>query len=300
MRPAWSIIVFTSLSGLGLGLLFWFGLGFVAINEPIDVILFTVLGVMAVSVGLMSSLLHLGHPERAWRALSQWRSSWLSREGVCAVATILCTLIYSVVWYIDGERPSTLGLIVATLSLVTVWTTAMIYASLRTVLRWYHPLTPWVYLALSVCGGLLALNAWEQVIVGQSSLTEITTIGLVIAFAVKLIWWKRAGNQQSESTPETATGLGSLGQVDLLMSPHTEENWLQHEMGFVVARRHIHRLSQIAVALAFVLPLAALWSGVSWLIVLIPVIHFAGILIERWLFFAEAKHVVTLFYGERH
>ena len=71
---------------------------------------------------------------------------------------------------------------------------------LKDGLRWYHPLTPWVYLALSVCGGLLALNAWEQVIVGQSSLTEITTIGLVIAFAVKLIWWKRAGNQQSEST----------------------------------------------------------------------------------------------------
>ena len=35
------------------------------------------------------------------------------------------------------------------------------------------------------------------------------------------------------------------------------------------------------------------WS--FWLIVLIPIIHFAGILIERWLFFAEAKHVVTLF-----
>ena len=67
MRPAWSIIVFTSLSGFGLGLLFWFGLGFVVINELIDVILFTVLGVMAVSIGLMSSLLHLGHPERAWR-----------------------------------------------------------------------------------------------------------------------------------------------------------------------------------------------------------------------------------------
>ncbi len=300
MRPAWSIIVFTSLSGLGLGMLFWFGLGFVAINGPIDVILFTVLGVIAVSIGLMSSLLHLGHPERAWRALSQWRSSWLSREGVCAVATILCTLIYSGVWYIDGVRSPTLGVVVAILSLMTVWTTAMIYASLRTVLRWCHPLTAWVYLAIAVCGGLIALNAWEQIIIGQSSLIEITTIGLVIAFAVKLIWWKRAGNQQSESTPETATGLGSLGQVDLLMSPHTEENWLQHEMGFVVARRHIHRLSQIAVALAFVLPLAALWSGTSYLIVLIPVVHFAGILIERWLFFAEAKHVVTLFYGERH
>ena len=84
------------------------------------------------------------------------------------------------------------------------------------------------------------------------------------------------------------------------MSPHTEENWLQHEMGFVVARRHAHRLTQIAVVLALVLPLIALWSEVSWAIIVIPVIHFAGILVERWLFFAEAKHVVTLFYGDRH
>ncbi|MDC3032655.1 hypothetical protein OA249_01690 [Litorivicinus sp.] len=113
-------------------------------------------------------------------------------------------------------------------------------------------------------------------------------------------WWKRAGTQQSESTPETATGFGSLGQVDLLMSPHTEENWLQYEMGFVVAKRHVHRLPLIAVALKFILPLAVLWSGISWLIVLIPIVHSAGILIERWLFFAEAKHVLTLFYGERH
>ena len=158
MRPAWSLIVFTSLSGFGLGLLFWFGLGFVVINELIDVIVFTVLGVMAISIGLMSSLLHLGHPGRAWLALSQWRSSWLSREGVCAVVTILCTLIYSGVWCMYGERPSALGLVVAMLSLMTVWTTAMIYASLRTVLRWYHPLTPCVYLALSVCGGLIALT----------------------------------------------------------------------------------------------------------------------------------------------
>jgi len=91
-----------------------------------------------------------------------------------------------------------------------------------------------------------------------------------------------------------------MGQVDLLMSPHTEENWLQHEMGFVVARKHAQRLSQIAVVLAFILPLLALWSGISWAILLIPLVHLAGIMIERWLFFAEAKHVVTLFYGDRH
>jgi len=300
MRPAWSIIVFTSLSGLGLGMLFWFGLGMVVIEDPRDLILFVILGLSAVLIGLMSSLLHLGHPERAWRALSQWRSSWLSREGVCAVATIALTLVYAAVWYLDGERSVVLGLVVSVLSLVTVWTTAMIYGSLRTVARWYHPLTPWVYLALSACGGLVVIVAWEQSLLGESGLIELATVALLIALAVKAIWWKRAGRQQSSSTPETATGLGSMGQVDLLMAPHTEENWLQHEMGFVVARRHVNRLSQIAFGLAFIVPMIALWSGIAWLIISLPIIHFVGILTERWLFFAEAKHAVTLYYGERH
>jgi hypothetical protein len=47
------------------------------------------MGGLLVSLGLLSSTFHLGHPERAWRAFSQWRSSWLSREGVAAVATYL-------------------------------------------------------------------------------------------------------------------------------------------------------------------------------------------------------------------
>ncbi len=300
MRPAWSIIVFTSLSGLGLGMLFWFGLGMVFIEELVDLAIFVALALGAVSVGLISSLLHLGHPGRAWRALSQWRSSWLSREGICAMFTILCTLAYSAWWYIDGERSWIIGLLLSSLSLITVWTTAMIYGSLKTIARWYHPLTPWVYLALSGCGGLVAVAAWEQIIFGRAILTELTTVGLLIAFVVKVIWWYRAGRKGSGSTPESATGLGQIGRVDLLISPHTEENWLQHEMGFVVARRHAHRLTQIAVILALVFPLIALWSEVSWAIIVIPVIHFAGILVERWLFFAEAKHVVTLFYGDRH
>lgn len=300
MRPAWSIIVFTSLSGLGLGMLFWFGLGFGTMAQPIDLLIFSGLALAAVIGGLCSSLFHLGHPERAFRALSQWRSSWLSREGVFAVVTIGVACLYVIFWLTEGLRSAALGMLLAAFSMITVWATAMIYGSLKTIARWYHPLTPWVYVSLSICGGLVAVVAWEQVMSGSPAFVELTTGILVLALIVKVIWWRRAGQSGSGSTPESATGLGAMGQVDLLMSPHTEENWLQHEMGFVVARKHAQRLSQIAVVLAFILPLLALWSGVSWAILLIPLVHFVGIMIERWLFFAEAKHVVTLFYGDRH
>ena len=281
-------------------MLFWFGLGFVTLTQPIDLLIFSGLALTAVIGGLCSSLLHLGHPERAFRALSQWRSSWLSREGVFAVVTVGVACLYAMIWFTDGQRSASIGMLLSAFSMITVWATAMIYGSLKTIARWYHPLTPWVYVSLSICGGLVAVVAWEQMMSGSPVLVELTTGVLVLAFVVKVIWWRRAGQSGSGSTPESATGLGAMGQVDLLMSPHTEENWLQHEMGFVVARKHAQRLSQIAVVLAFLLPLLALWSGVSWAILAIPFVHFVGIMIERWLFFAEAKHVVTLFYGDRH
>ena len=300
MRPAWSIIVFTSLSGLGLGMLVMLGLGLVPMVATWEPILFGLLAMVMVVGGLMSSLLHLGHPERAWRALSQWRSSWLSREGVSAVVSLGLTTLYLGLWWLEGDRSAALGLAVAISCVVTVWTTAMIYGSLKTVARWYHPLTPWVYVGLSVAGGLVVAAAWAQATHGQSALTPAATLVLLAVFALKARWWVVAGAAGSGSTPESATGLGAMGHVDLLMSPHTEENWLQHEMGFVVARKHRARLAQLAVVLALVIPLLGLWFSAHWLIVVMPLIHYAGILVERWLFFADAKHVVTLFYGDRH
>src|SRR5690606_17573834 len=97
MHPALSVIFFTTLSGAGYGLLAWSGLNLALATlrgglplAPEGVQLAgVVLGLGLSTVGLLCSLAHLGKPARAWRAFSQWRTSWLSREGVLAVATPL-------------------------------------------------------------------------------------------------------------------------------------------------------------------------------------------------------------------
>ncbi|MGE0726177.1 MAG: DmsC/YnfH family molybdoenzyme membrane anchor subunit, partial [Alphaproteobacteria bacterium] len=90
MHPALSVIVFTTASGAGYGLLALLGLlapfGLVPASTWFGLAA-TGLALVAVAGGLLSSTLHLGHPERAWRAMSQWRSSWLSREGLAAVVS---------------------------------------------------------------------------------------------------------------------------------------------------------------------------------------------------------------------
>ena len=160
-----------------------------------------------------------------------------------------------------------------------------------------------MFILLALAGGCL-LGAALQALAGTPPI-QLSQWGIgmiILASLVKIVWWHSAGKEGSGSTPESATGVGVLGQVRMIMPPHTEENWLQHEMGFVVARKHAVRLAVIALALAAVIPLLVLglYPQSVALLVLAAVIHMAGIMVERWLFFAEAKHTVTLYYGDRH
>ena len=302
MHPAPSIIFFTSASGLGLGLAAWIVLGLVDMSNVFHLILVASIVFGLIGAGLLSSTLHLGHPERAWRALSQWRSSWLSREGVLAVlvlGALTCWFSYN---YFYGSPPEWSAWILILLIALTVYATSMIYASLKTVTCWYHPLTPACYLMFSASGGLLA-TIWLIVTAGQIASVEIQILAavlLVAAWLTKFFWWRMLKTNGSISTLETATGLGSLGKVRSLMPPHTSENYLQKEMGFVIAPPPPPPLRVISVLMGGLIPLFLLFltSTSSIALGLAVVLHLFGVFVERWLFFAEAKHVVNLYYGD--
>ena len=256
MRPAWSIIFFTSISGLGFGLASWLVLGFVNLAEPQHLLLVG-LGTMAlIAAGLLSSTLHLGHPERAWRALTQWRSSWLSREGVLAALALAALALWGLYYARHGMPPLWANAPLVGLMLLTVYATSMIYASLRTVARWHHPLTPVCYLMFAASSGLLAI-LWVLALLGQpvtASLSLAAMLAVAAAWGVKIIWWQLAGASGSGSSLATATGLGGVGEVRSIMPPHTSENYLQHEMGFVVARKHAAQLRVLALLAGGLLP----------------------------------------------
>ncbi|MEX0503048.1 dimethyl sulfoxide reductase anchor subunit family protein [Alphaproteobacteria bacterium LSUCC0719] len=302
MRPAWSIIFFTTMSGLGLGLAGWIILGLLPLMTPASVMGVGIATLTLIGAGLISSTFHLGHPERAWRALSQWRSSWLSREGVLAVIVMVGLAAWFLAAYGGLRVPFWANLVLLVLLYVTVYATSMIYASLKTVARWHHPLTPVCYLMFAAAGGLLATLALLAILrlPITAALAQAAIVLMLSAWGVKLAWWRLAGMAQHAGSIESATGLGQLGAVRPLMPPHTEENYLQHEMGFVVARKHADKLRMIALALGGGLPvLVLLLAPASAGALAVAVLaHVAGMFVERWLFFAEAKHVVTLYYGE--
>ena len=299
MRPAFSIIFFTVMSGFGFGLAALVSLGLIAMADMTAKLI--VLGTILVfsGAGLLSSTFHLGHPERAWRALTQWRSSWLSREGVLAIITLDAIIAWFAYAHFVDQPPLWAGLIVSALCLMTIFCTAMIYASLRTVARWHHPLTSVNYLAFGIASGLVGLAALTALTDAASAgLAAAASWALVGAWGVKLVWWQVAGKQAEQSTRETATGLGKLGKVAPLMPPHTSENYLQHEMGFQIGRKHARIIRLLALIIGGAIPLILLsvlpLSPIALILAAGTVLF--GLFFERWLFFAEAKHVVMLYY----
>lgn len=310
MNPAFSVIFFTSASGGGYFLLALLGilgsLGVLPADRGFGFAGFA-LGLGMVTAGLLSSTFHLGHPERAWRAFSQWRSSWLSREGVLSVATYIPTGIFAIGWVFFGEIWSLAGLLSAAFAIATVSATAMIYASLKPIQRWHNN---WVlpnYLLLGLATGALWLLLLAEIIgLAAPGIAELAFLALPAAGLAKIGYWRFIDGSKAASTPETATGLGALGKVRLFAAPHSEENYLLKEMGYRVARKHAAKLRLIALALGFGIPLLLVGlvqilgdTGIAeaLMIGLAAILNAVGTLTERWLFFAEAKHTVTLYYG---
>ncbi|MCI5095741.1 MAG: dimethyl sulfoxide reductase anchor subunit [Rhodobacteraceae bacterium] len=295
MHPAPSVIIFTTLSGLGFGLLAFLGLGLPDVTGWVAFVFFALAFGMA-GGGLMASTFHLGRPERAWRALTQWRSSWLSREGIAAVLALAVMGLYALGAVFMGETWRLLGLLGTALSLATVFTTSMIYTQLKTIPRWNMKLTPAVFMSFSLAGGAL--------LAGQ---TNLSIVLLLIAGAVQLAYWKQGDQALASSGTDigTATGLGARGAVRAFEPPHTGSNYLLREFVHVVGRKHAQKLRVIAFALGFALPLILLLLPmedvmVKHLFAAVAVLaHLAGVATSRWLFFAEAEHVVGLYYGKR-
>ncbi len=309
MHPAYSVIIFTTSSGAGYGLLFWLSLAHAMGSVESGSWGFFVtlcLALVLITIGLLSSTLHLGHPERAWRALSQWRSSWLSREGVIAIATFVPAGLLALISLsgIQTGWSGSLAVLSAIGAGLTVYCTGMIYASLRTIRQWHLGLVPAIYLALAGASGALlflaALAVQGKVPFWALALALVTTLA---ALGLKLAYYRRIDNDPGLYTDKMALGLGAevVRQLD---PPHTMANFVMREMGYEIARRHADRLRRLVFIALFAIPLLliavmfaldALRPALGVIAVLSAAI---GLFVERWLFFAEATHVSMLFYGK--
>jgi DMSO reductase anchor subunit len=288
MHPAPSVILFTVLSGVGFGFLCVLNLGLIHPTGLGGLVAFAIGYAFAVA-GLLASTFHLGNPQRALRAFTQWRTSWLSREGWASVAALLATAPVAL-GAMGGMRPGLWGLVAAALCVTTVFCTSMIYAQLKTVPRWNHWIVPLTFLAFAAIGGMILSGiGWPAAV-----------LCLILAGVMAAGWRIGDGRFAASGTSvESATGLGGIGAVRPFQPPHTSANYVMKEMIHQVGRKHVRKLRIVAVVAGAVVPalvLVALPSGLPAAGVAL-VVHLAGAFAQRWLFFAEAEHVVSHYYG---
>jgi DMSO reductase anchor subunit len=319
MHPALSVIFFTTLSGAGYGLLCWAAIG--ALNggaAPRTLLAATLLALVLATAGLLASFWHLGKPLRAWRAFSQWRTSWLSREGVASVLTYVPALLFAATLLpamigphalgepvVPGARGTAVALALLACALATVACTAMIYASLKPIPAWGHRLVLPGYLGFALlCGGLLlaALGAAQSGLAPSSATAKVLLFLAAAVGALKLHYWRSIDAVALPAARGDAVGLPGR-TVSVFERPNTEANYVTREMAFVVARAHAERLRGLALVLFAIVPILCVLAigrvpGVApaaWLWVA-AISALAGAFVERWLFFAQARHIVTLYY----
>ena len=305
-----------------MGLGFWLGIMDFEQNRCIAIIS-GIAALTTTTFGLIASVFHLRRPTRAWRALSQWRSSWLSREGILAMVTSFALFLFVVCSYLETPFINYIGLAVSALCLITVYATSMIYAQLRAVPAWNTFLTPSFFLLFAGSSGLYFLAfLWSLVDSsifqpGTGGDIQNTSFGIdgflvpvlafflnAVAWLVMLAWWiRRDKHNTGRSSTGSATRLSEYGRISHLQPPHTEPNYLTQEMGFQIAAHHARKLRIIAALIGCLLPIAL---GFVWHLPMVPdtlafmlmlILHMFGIAVARWLFFAESKHTVSLYYS---
>ena len=303
MHPAFSVLIFTVTAGAGYGLLGWLAASDLLSLWALSVSERVIIGVIAIvliTIGLLSSTTHLANPKNAWRSFSRFRTSWLSREAVFAVLLYPIAGLYAL--SILGYVPGTMlwALLCLLLSGIIVFVTSMIYASLKTIRQWYTPLVPCLFLLFAVLSGVMTLTmilAWQG---HETAGLQFTLSAIAIATGIVKLVYFYWFNIPSTTNIQTATGF-TQKKVSLLDAGHSSPSFLNHEFIYEVAYNKLLRLRLLMFVSTFILPVFLLvFIGSAWLLSIVWVIMMAGLLVERWLFFAEARHVVRLYHGHQH
>jgi len=313
MHPAFSVIVFTVFSGAGLGALAVAALLDLAARAealplaPAALAPAVALGVLLAVIGLASSALHLANPRNAWRSLTRWRTSWLSREALCALVLMPLGALYAAGLYFGVADARLLAFAIVPLAWTLLLCTAMIYASLKPIRQWHTPRVPIGYFILGHASGALAVLAVTPADPQTSSaLVAVVVALLAVGLVSRLEYWRFVRGAQGSVTLERAIGVAqgvrppgpaSVMAARLLDAGHSRGTFLTREFVVRVSPARVASARAVAVIAGFVLPALAivLEPELVWLALGACVV---GLLAERWLFFAEARHTVRLYHGE--
>ena len=309
MHPGFSVIFLTTLIGAGQGL--FLGLYAAEIAALLRVaqpepgsgffVWGSALALVFTGLGAVASLFHLGHPERAWRALAMWRTSWLSREGIALPAFMAAVFAYGLGHYLGWRTTPAIGAVALVLCVTLFVCTGMIYACIKFLQEWASPLTVANYGVLGCASGITLATAFAAFTAGAlvpsyaAAAMALTALGLVTRSASLL----RNSRLRPKSSLQSATGIHH---------PRIKQTSQGFMGGSYNTREFFHGRSRALLrsvkwgflVLAFALPLLLLgvgWrSGSTLALCLAFAVQYTGLIAERWFFFAQSNHPQNLYY----
>ncbi|MDH5424766.1 MAG: dimethyl sulfoxide reductase anchor subunit [Gammaproteobacteria bacterium] len=324
MHPAFSVVFLTTLIGTGQGLFLalFSAQAYSELNllpSMSDTSFFgmgSVLALVFLVTGLIASVFHLGHPERAWRAASQWRTSWLSREVIALPFMMLMIFIYGVmhlfgldaVIYSDtsGNHFSYSLIVAGSLAMVAAFIlficTGMIYACIKFLQEWATPLTVINYALFGLASGFTCAAGFSS-FYNAPELTKFFAIWAVVLTVVVLVTrlasLYRNSRIKHKSSMKTAIGVrhNQIQQKSMGMqggSYNTREYFHGKTAAFIKSVKYIFLV--LVFPLPVILLIAGLGTADTMLLVAAFVVQFIGLIFERWFFFAQANHPQNLYY----
>jgi len=307
VNPAFSVVFFTTLAGAAQGLvvaLALAALGGLAVGPGFNAAMLAVAAALLVAA-LGCSFLHLGRPERAWRAATMWRTSWLSREVIVLPTFIAVVVLWGTAVRMDASPPWTrIAFPVLALGLAALlWLcTAMIYACLRFIEEWAHPLTLAGFVLVGLSSGFLLAAAASR-LAGEGELARFcgpaAVVLTLLAGGVRLLALRRNARIRHRSTLQSATGIAATRLVQTSMGM-SAGSFNTREFFHRASALGMRRARAVLVILGFALPalLAAfgLATAAAWPWLAAASLQVPGLVVDRWFFFAQAKHPQNLYY----
>ncbi|WP_028227806.1 dimethyl sulfoxide reductase anchor subunit family protein [Paraburkholderia ferrariae] len=316
MKPAFSVVFLTTLSGAGQGLLIVLvaveaaaRLGFAGADgvPAAFYVAGAVLACVLGALGLLASFFHLGHPERAWRAIAMWRTSWLSRECLCLPAFLGCAFAYGLAHALNWPDTLAIGGLGVVAGVLLFVCTGMIYACLRFLQEWATPLTVVNFALLGCASGAtlaVACAAWlvPGLVAPLAALACLLTLAAGVSRGASLV---RNARLHPKSTVQSATGIQGRRVVQQSRG-FTAGAFNLREFFHGKTPETLHRVKWTFIVAAFVVPFCLVALGGSLrlpvaalaLLWLAAAIQYAGLVAERWFFFAEARHPQNLYYRQ--
>ena len=308
MNPAFSVIFLTTLIGVGQGLflalyaaevagvLEWF-----PVQEPGYYTWGTLIVLGFLGVGLGASFFHLGRPERAWRSAAMWRTSWLSREVIVLPAFMAVVFAYGVLHFFGYEGTLAVGAVGAVLCFALFVCTGMIYACIKFLQEWATPWTVVNFIAFGCASGCTlaaayALSAAPAIAGVYAGAAIVLTLIALCTRAASLI---RNARIRPRSTLQSAIGI-KHPKIAQKAQGFMGGSFNTREFFHGRPERVVRAVKWTFLLLVFPVPVALLASGVLGempaFIVAAFLAQYAGLIAERWFFFAQARHPQNLYY----